>query len=586
MHRAQLQRSAVRSRISTSARAAPAACNWSQRLLRGRLWPLLLAHMPHACSLPAALTTLALNLAVASSQPRSVERWKPWELELSVNVPAGSNPFTDVSFAGHFVLDDAQGSTPFELADAAGSSGEQAHETSRNGFETAEALPRPLLAFGVGSGNRAGQSVPNLGSSAMQYPDARLIGVAPSFERPPGAQGESFDFGTDAGELHAVLIPSQNRSFMALAGTPTFTITGWLQPQSVEQGDGGNRIFNWCSGGPGVDLVWNRDASLTLSVNEWPDNSPAKSSPGMVRAGGGSGLSAAWTFFAARYSDGEVAFFFGSSTKAAAVDKTIRYKNASVGHVDIPAALGNFAEYGRHSNGFDRLFRGRIFEPRVFKEALTSEQIIEAQNRSGCSGNCSGRTCGSDGCGGSCGSCFGKQVCAKADTKESNWGTECTAPTNLTVRGFYDGDGKYVLRFSPPYQGQWKYSTISNNAQLNGKSGILTATPAVAMNHGPVKSKGYELLYADGTPHFSTGTTCYQWASMQRRMQQQTLRTLNASGAGKAFNKIRMTVFPKVLLLYNAPAVCACRCADGLTDFICTVVPIQPSEPCGSWNRL
>ena len=465
-----------------------------------------------------ALAGLAAYAPGAAALGSSVEQWGVWELELPGPAEKGSfNPFKDVTVTGMFELAEESGSLSTAVEPAL--------------------LPAPLLAFDAAAAAAAGSGkLPNTGSTKAMYPDAELVGVAPGLLRPPGAQGESLDFGTDATDLHAVLIPGQNRSFASLGGASGFTVTGWLQVLSSKQGAGGNRVFNWCSGGPGVDLVWNSDGSLTLSVNEWPDTSPARSSQNMVPAGADR-----WTFFAARYGGGSASFYFGDSTHAAKLDKTVAYNKGKVGTADIPAAFGNFAEYGRHTSGYDRLFRGRMFAPQLFGESLTAAQVIGAQNRSGCNADCDGRACGSDGCGGSCGACFGTQVCAKINAN----GTTCNAPKNMTVRGFYDGAGRYKVRFSPPYSGSWRYTTRSNTAALSGKTGTLTVTPASASNHGPVESKGYELLFADGTKHFSTGTTCYQWASMPEVMQQETIDTLKADGKGKAFNKIRMTVFPK-----------------------------------------
>src|SRR5262249_41246760 len=39
------------------------------------------------------------------------------------------------------------------------------------------------------------------------------------------------------------------------------------------------------------------------------------------------------------------------------------------------------------------------------------------------------------------------------------------------VRGFYDGDGVYRVRFMPSEQGAWKYITHSNLAELDGQQG-------------------------------------------------------------------------------------------------------------------
>ena len=112
----------------------------------------------------------------------------------------------------------------------------------------------------------------------------------------------------------------------------------------------------------------------------------------------------------------------------------------------------------------------------------------------------------------------------------------------IVVPAFYDGDGVYKVRFSPPVQGQWRYETQSKRPELNGKSGSFTAGPPAAENHGPVQIfKTFYLHYADGTPYHQFGTTCYAWIHQTRQLQQQTLKTLAAS----PFNKIRFCVFPK-----------------------------------------
>lgn len=116
----------------------------------------------------------------------------------------------------------------------------------------------------------------------------------------------------------------------------------------------------------------------------------------------------------------------------------------------------------------------------------------------------------------------------------------------MTVSGFYDGGSDYKVRFAPPFEGTWTYTTHSNADQLAGHSGSFMATKPSASNHGPVMSNRYKLQYADGTPHFSVGSTSYQWSSMPLAMQAQTLDTLkNGQGDGQVFNKQRMTVFPK-----------------------------------------
>lgn len=112
----------------------------------------------------------------------------------------------------------------------------------------------------------------------------------------------------------------------------------------------------------------------------------------------------------------------------------------------------------------------------------------------------------------------------------------------VTVPGFYDGEGTYRVRFSPDTEGEWRYVTSSATTALDGKSGSFTCTPARAGVHGPVHvAHRFHFAYADGTPYFPFGTTCYAWTHQPLDMQRQTLATL----ARTRFNKIRMGVFPK-----------------------------------------
>ncbi len=110
------------------------------------------------------------------------------------------------------------------------------------------------------------------------------------------------------------------------------------------------------------------------------------------------------------------------------------------------------------------------------------------------------------------------------------------------VVGFYDGDGVYRVRFMPSRMGHWSYTTHSNAAELNGKTGEFEVVAPTKNNHGPVSVRNtYHFAYADGTPYKPIGTTCYVWNHQSDELEEQTLKTL----AGSPFNKIRMCVFPK-----------------------------------------
>lgn len=112
----------------------------------------------------------------------------------------------------------------------------------------------------------------------------------------------------------------------------------------------------------------------------------------------------------------------------------------------------------------------------------------------------------------------------------------------ITCAGFYDGDGKYKVRFMPDETGVWNYTTASNRAELNGQTGRFECTAAREGNRGPVRVRdGFHFGYEEGTPYVECGTTCYAWAFQPDQTQRQTIETLRSS----PFNKLRMCIFPK-----------------------------------------
>ena len=114
--------------------------------------------------------------------------------------------------------------------------------------------------------------------------------------------------------------------------------------------------------------------------------------------------------------------------------------------------------------------------------------------------------------------------------------------------GFYDGDGVYRIRFMPDTPGDWRYVTKSNVSELDGQQGQFTCVEASEGNHGPVGvNNAFHFAYADGTSHFSIGTTSYVWNHQGKELETQTLETLKKA----PFNKMRMCVFPKHYA-YNA----------------------------------
>jgi len=121
----------------------------------------------------------------------------------------------------------------------------------------------------------------------------------------------------------------------------------------------------------------------------------------------------------------------------------------------------------------------------------------------------------------------------------------------ITVPGFYDGEGVYRIRFSPPEIGSWSWRTTSNRSVLSGRRGAFECVAPRAGNRGPVRvvPAGFHFAYADGTPYRQIGTTSYSWALQSDQRCAETLRTL----ASAPFNKMRMCVFPNVASVATQP---------------------------------
>jgi hypothetical protein len=121
-------------------------------------------------------------------------------------------------------------------------------------------------------------------------------------------------------------------------------------------------------------------------------------------------------------------------------------------------------------------------------------------------------------------------------------GTFINGKDTISVSGFYDGEGVYKIRFMPCKEGKWNYTTSSKAKALTAHKGSFICVPAQKDNHGPVAVKDtFYFAYADGTPHFSFGTTCYGWVHQGDSLANVTLKTLSKG----YFNKIRMCIFPK-----------------------------------------
>ena len=84
---------------------------------------------------------------------------------------------------------------------------------------------------------------------------------------------------TDSGSLHLPdgapwgWVQAGDGALDDLRGLRSFTILGWLKPESLQVGSGGNRIvFCLNKDHSGIDLVCHADGRLRLAVNQWPDS--------------------------------------------------------------------------------------------------------------------------------------------------------------------------------------------------------------------------------------------------------------------------------------------------------------------------
>ena len=140
-----------------------------------------------------------------------------------------------------------------------------------------------------------------------------------------------------------------------------------------------------------------------------------------------------------------------------------------------------------------------------------------------------------------------------------------------TVKGFYDGDGRYIVRFLPEIAGQWHWRMTG---LINAEGTELCQSADEA--HGLVRAVDTHFEYTDGTLFIPFGTTVYALAHQEDALVSQTLESLKNA----PFNKVRMCVFPKDYdYNHNEPPCYAFeKKADGRWDV---------DRPCiAFWQRL
>jgi len=115
-----------------------------------------------------------------------------------------------------------------------------------------------------------------------------------------------------------------------------------------------------------------------------------------------------------------------------------------------------------------------------------------------------------------------------------------TAPDgkSISVKGFYDGDDTYIVRFYPEQQGTYTYEV---SGIINDSGSLVCEVGNDNGLHGIVRADGTHFRYGDGTWFYPFGTTVYALVHQEKELIDQTMSTLKDA----PFNKIRMCVFPK-----------------------------------------
>ena len=108
----------------------------------------------------------------------------------------------------------------------------------------------------------------------------------------------------------------------------------------------------------------------------------------------------------------------------------------------------------------------------------------------------------------------------------------------VSIKGFYNGNGEYKIRFMPYRVGTWNYITQSNQKTMIRKGHFNCVEPS-GNNHGPVQvADTFNFSYSDGKPYYPMGTTIYRWLEQKDSIQMQTIETLKNSPFNKARFKI------------------------------------------------
>jgi hypothetical protein len=265
-------------------------------------------------------------------------------------------------------------------------------------------LPVPLLVELLFKEN-GGTSTANSGTTNMAFAAAALTekkvawdGTVPPNGGPAAIRWEKD--GAGAVDLGGGAGIDQLRSLKS------FTISGWTilhelkEGPSTKEAGAGARILSWFHPvklNEGVELVLRADGALQLGVNQWADQSAARSKgePFPVydakTTNAGAEAYKTWRFFAVSYdataSAGHVKFYSGTRNADLKLLNAVDYDRGNTGTKIAPTlTVGNVSPMIRPIAP-ERGYRGLLDEIRLFGStydgsgALSLEQLKKVQNR-------------------------------------------------------------------------------------------------------------------------------------------------------------------------------------------------------------
>lgn len=120
--------------------------------------------------------------------------------------------------------------------------------------------------------------------------------------------------------------------------------------------------------------------------------------------------------------------------------------------------------------------------------------------------------------------------------------------TTLSIPGFYKEGNTWAVRFSPIKTGNWTFTSISNDIQLNNKKGSITCVSNTKENvHGRLmvdESNKHHFKYEDGTRFFLLGCEI-DWLALIDMKDADLTKTkqIVEMYAAKGFNTVLMNAY-------------------------------------------